>query len=231
MRRSFYTIISVYLLMLIIFFAGCNTNQKVIISENQVKIPLIVDVSHPIAGADISFENTSGLVFTNYEPSDAIRQASFTPIVEKNGKTRLGFYSIDNIFLPTNSKLDMGYLIFEYSGGKQSVTLTEIKLIEVVDKDTTNSEILITKIVNIDGNNNSYIWIIAAAILVMLIAISIIIINRKKLTNGLTKELDSELDSEFDSELDSEFDSELDSEFDSELDSELVSELDSEKED
>ena len=136
--------------------------------ENVVKAPLVVDLSHAIAGADIAFEYSSGLTFVEYERSEAVKSALLTPVVEKNGTTHLGFYWDSNVYEPQDSKLDMGYLVFEYNGtDAQTVTLTEIKLIEVVDKDTTNSEILAAKVIRIGragGGMNPVMWIVIAVV-------------------------------------------------------------------
>jgi len=107
----------------------------------QVRVPLVADISNSVAGAQFAFLYTDGLSFAAYEPSDAVKNGSLTPVVEKNGTTHLGFFSGFNIFAPQNGKLDMGYLVFDYTGqDRQSVTILEIELVEIVDNNTTANE-------------------------------------------------------------------------------------------
>ena len=111
--------------------------------KGEVRVPIVLSVPHAIAGAEFEFTYTSGLRFVAFEKSETVRSASTTPVVEKNGNTYFGFYHGSNDFVPENGVLDVGYLIFEYSGEpKQSLTVTEAKYVQVVDKATTNSKII-----------------------------------------------------------------------------------------
>ncbi|MCL2150366.1 MAG: hypothetical protein FWH51_05550 [Dehalococcoidia bacterium] len=111
--------------------------------EHQVRVPLVLDLSHAIAGAEFAFEYSNGLVFVAYEKSAAVSSAATTPVVTKGKETRLGFYNTDNRYAPSGGKLDTGFLVFSYAGsGTESVTLSEIKLVQVIDQDTTHSEFL-----------------------------------------------------------------------------------------
>ncbi|MCL2135318.1 MAG: hypothetical protein FWH37_07195 [Candidatus Bathyarchaeota archaeon] len=148
---SIFLVLVVFLLMYVVPVSFGAT-----ISERQVKVPLFVDLSSAIAGAEFAFEYSSGLEFVSYEKSGTVFSAVTTPIVVKNGQTYLGFYNVDNRYAPTNGKLDMGYLIFNCSDdASQYVTLTEIKLVRVVDNDTTRSEFLAPVEIKISPENNT----------------------------------------------------------------------------
>ena len=124
-------------------------------NEGQMQVPLVVDVSHAIAGVEFVFEYSAGLEFVSYEKSTVVSSALNTPVVVKNGRTYLGFYNVDNRYVPENGKLDAGYLIFNrLSNDSQVVKLTEIKLVQVIDKDTTRSELLAPVEINIASENN-----------------------------------------------------------------------------
>ena len=111
--------------------------------SQQTRVPLSVEISHNIAGVQIKFAYTEGLVFVKYEQSQAVAAGAATPIVEKDGFTILGFFSGANIFAPQNGVLDLGNLVFEIAGeDAQTVTVSEIKLVELIDSETTSDEIL-----------------------------------------------------------------------------------------
>jgi len=113
------------------------------INERQVKVPLVIDVSYAIAGAQFTFEYSSGLEFVSYEKSEVVSSALTTPVVVKNGYTSVGFYNADNKYAPKDGKLDVGYLVFNcLNDDSQKVTLTEIKLVQIVDNGETRSEFL-----------------------------------------------------------------------------------------
>jgi hypothetical protein len=109
----------------------------------EVRVPISLEVPYAVAGAEFEISYTSGLTFLSFEKSEAIASAATTPVVEKNGSTYLGFYTANNDYVPVDGWLDVGYLIFLDSGEPgQSVTVTEAKYVQVIDKDTTDSEIL-----------------------------------------------------------------------------------------
>ena len=140
LRKSISFII---ILCLSIFLPLCVTAGNIEVEPNaqQVRIPLTVDLSNVIAGAQIAFSHTDGLSFVEYEQSEAVKAGLLTPVVEKNDAINLGFFSGENIFAPHNGKLDMGYLIFDYVGQTdESVTVAGIELVWVIDKNNTQSE-------------------------------------------------------------------------------------------
>lgn len=184
MSRYLKLLIYGFALLLSIFLASCSSNDTltVKIGENLVKAPLVIDVSHAIAGADIAFEYSSGLTFIEYEQSATVQSALLTPVVEKDGATHLGFFKEANEYTPQDSKLDIGYLVFEYTGkDAQIVTLTEVKLVEVIDKDTTSSEIIegIKIKIGREGGVSPIIWIAVAIVIILLGTVGVIIKNKK----------------------------------------------------
>jgi hypothetical protein len=127
-----------------------------VIDEYQVKVPLTIDLSHAIAGVQFTFEYSTGLEFVSYEKSAAVSSALTTPVVVKDGYTHFGFYNTDNKYAPTDDKLNVGYLVFNcFNDDSQQVTLTEIKLVQVIDDDTTRSEFLAPVTIKVSPENGS----------------------------------------------------------------------------
>jgi hypothetical protein len=126
------------------------------INEQQVKVPLVIDLSYTIAGAQFTFEYSSGLAFVSYEKSEAVSSALTTPVVVKNGYTSAGFYNADNKYVPKDGKLDAGYLVFNcLNDDSQKVTLTEIKLVQIVNNGETRSEFLAPVEIKVSPENSS----------------------------------------------------------------------------
>jgi len=126
------------------------------INEQQVKVPLVIDLSYTIAGAQFTFEYSTGLEFVSYEKSTAVSSALTTPVVVKNGYTSVGFYNADNKYVPENGKLDVGYLVFNcLNDNSQKVTLTEIKLVQIVNNGETRSEFLAPVEIKVSPENSS----------------------------------------------------------------------------
>ena len=127
-----------------LFLVGAMPTDSQEASEpEQIRVPLSAEISYDIAGAQFKFSYTDGLVFVGYEKSPAVDAGSSIPEVEKDGFTYRGFYSGSNIFAPQNGSLDMGYLVFEKTGeGAQTVTISEIKLVELIDNETTRDVII-----------------------------------------------------------------------------------------
>jgi hypothetical protein len=126
-----------------------------VVDDCQVKVPLVIDLSSGIAGVQFAFEYSTGLEFVSYEKSDAVSSALTTPVVVKNGYTNLGFYNSDNRYVPENGKLDMGYLVFNcLNDNSQQVTLSEIKLVQVVSDGSTRSEFLAPVEIKVSPENN-----------------------------------------------------------------------------
>jgi len=147
---SFLLVSAVFLLMVIVPVSFSDA-----INERQVKIPLVIDLPYAIAGAEFTFTYSTGLEFVSYEKSAVVSSALVTPVVVKNGHTYLGFYNADNRYVSENGKLDMGYLVFNcLTDTPQQVVLTETKLVQVVDSDTTRSEILAPVEIKISSENN-----------------------------------------------------------------------------
>jgi len=126
------------------------------LNERQVKVPLVIDLSYAIAGAQFTFEYSSGLEFVSHEKSEVVSSALTTPVVVKNGYTSVGFYNADNKYVPKDGKLDVGYLVFDcLNNGSQKVTLTEIKLVQIVDNGETRSEFLAPVEIKVSPENSS----------------------------------------------------------------------------
>jgi hypothetical protein len=112
-------------------------------AAEEIKVPVTIALSHPIAGAQFKFHHTDGLEFVSFERSNAVRSAIMTPAVAKDGNIHIGFFGRDNGFIPQNGELDAGYLVFSYDGAPdQTLAMTEVKLVEVIDKDNTRSELI-----------------------------------------------------------------------------------------
>ena len=74
----------------------------------------------------------------------------------KNGYTSVGFYNADNKYVPKDGKLDVGYLVFNcLNDDSQKVTLTEIKLAQIVDNGETRSEFLAPVEIKVLPENSS----------------------------------------------------------------------------
>ncbi|MDR2708154.1 MAG: hypothetical protein LBB87_05365 [Nitrososphaerota archaeon] len=129
--------------------------------ECQVQVPLIIDLSHAIAGAQFTFEYSAGLEFVSYEKSAAVSSALITPVVVKNGYTHLGFYNADNLYGPKDGKLDIGCLVFNcLNDVSQKVALTEIKLVQVVNGGETRSEFLAPVEFQVSSENGSTVMLV-----------------------------------------------------------------------
>ena len=109
----------------------------------EVRVPVAISLSHPIAGAQFKFRHTDGLEFVSFERSEVVQSAMMTPTVARDGNIHIGFFSRENSFVPSGGELNAGQLIFNYSGATgQTIAMTEVKLVEVIDKDTTKSELI-----------------------------------------------------------------------------------------
>jgi hypothetical protein len=132
-----------------------NTNTIPVSADSdtrQIQVPIVVDLTYAIAGAEFAFEYTSGLSFITYQKSEAVSSALVTPDVVKNGSTYLGFYNTTNRYAPSNGRLDLGTFIFNYSGNnKETVYLSQIKIVTVIDSDTTESRFLEPREYSIEG--------------------------------------------------------------------------------
>jgi len=133
------------MVMVLVFGASVLAAEIEVDPETkEVRIPLVVDVTKSVAGAQLSFSYTDGLEFIAYEQSASVISGSQTPTVERDGLTHIGFFSGSNEYEPVDGKLDIGYLVFAYiEDGDQSVSITEIKLVSLNEDNTeTLSEIL-----------------------------------------------------------------------------------------
>gem|GEM_PF-1029568 len=151
--RSITILLAVFLVMNVIPVSfGTALNDD----SGQVQVPLVVDVSYAVAGIEFAFEYSSGLEFVSYEKSPVVSSAINTPVVVRDGRTYLGFYNVDNRYVPENGKLDCGHLIFNRSSNdSQSVKLIEIKLVQIIDKDTTRSTLLAPVEIKISPESNT----------------------------------------------------------------------------
>jgi len=146
---SIFLVTAVFLLLSVV-----SVSFGAVVDECTVQVPLVIDLSHVIAGAQFAFEYSTGLEFVSYEKSEAVFSALTTPVVVKNGYTYLGFYNVDNRYAPENGKLDMGYLVFNcLNDDSQQVTMTEIKLVQVGDDGTTRSEFLAPVEIKVSSEN------------------------------------------------------------------------------
>ena len=146
---SIFLVTAVFLLLSVV-----SVSFGAVVDECTVQVPLVIDLSHVIAGAQFAFEYSAGLEFVSYEKSEAVFSALTTPVVVKNGYTYLGFYNVDNRYAPENGKLDMGYLVFNcLNDDSQQVTMTEIKLVQVGDDGTTRSEFLAPVEIKVSSEN------------------------------------------------------------------------------
>ena len=178
-------------LMLILVVACCASDESYVLASDdnssveEVKVPVSIHTSKSIAGAEFKFSYTDQLTFVSFEKSEDIMSASLTPVVEKDGSTHLGFYTANNDYKPQLGKIEVGYLIFEYAGDiNQSVTIEEVKMVEVIDKDNTNSEVQnLNKTIGIPLSpldSDLSIWVIASIVAVVLIAIVVIVARLRK---------------------------------------------------
>lgn len=159
-------------------------------ASTQERVPITVSVSSPVAGVEVECEMTPGLKLSSFERSDAVGTASITPIVEKNGKTYFGIFMAENNCVPEKGKLDIGTLIFDYSGAEnQSVTITSVKFVTVIDKDNVESTTIITDdsigvptTGGLDvGGSNLLLWVL---IVVAVVIIVVVIILARKNSNA-----------------------------------------------
>ena len=136
--------LTVLLFAIFCFSPNANASESEHNEPKEVRVPITLEVPHAIAGAEFEIECTAGLKLISLEKSETIATAYTTPIVEKNGKTYFGFYQGSNDYEPGNGVLDIGFLVFEHSEEPgQYILVTEAKYVQVIDKDNTNSEVLI----------------------------------------------------------------------------------------
>ena len=162
--------------------------------SEEVRIPVTISLSHPIAGAQFEFRHTDGLEFVSFERSAIVQSAIMTPTVAKDGNIHIGFFGRENSFVPSGGELNAGQLVFNYSGATgQTVAMTEVKLVEVIDQDNTKSE-LITDIYEIqiplsDGEGMRIgfeersipvLWITVAVVAVVLFCVACVVIIRQR---------------------------------------------------
>jgi hypothetical protein len=125
-----------------------------VVNDCQVHVPLVIDLSYAVAGVQFTFEYSAGLEFVSYEKSSAVSSALTTPVVVKNGYTYLGFYNADNLYAPKDGKLDAGYLVFNcLTDDSQQVTLTEIKLVQIVDDGATRNAFVAPVEIKVSSGN------------------------------------------------------------------------------
>ena len=130
------------ILALVMIFSSVNALAITVdVGVTEVKIPVIIDLTYSVAGVELSFEYTSGLQFVSYEAASSLQGATELPDVVENGRTIVGFYGSDNRFAPQGGQLNIGTLVFSYTGNDaQTVTVVETGIIKLLDKDTTERE-------------------------------------------------------------------------------------------
>ena len=122
-------------------FADTDNTVTVAAGATEVTISLACTTGKgALAGVQFAIEYTPGLEFEKFETQPGI-SATLTPAIEKNGKTYIGFYAGSNTFVPVENTLLLGYLAFAYTGEEtQTIEITELKLVRLIDSDTTESE-------------------------------------------------------------------------------------------
>ena len=142
--KTFSVLVAVLLFSIYCFSPKVYASASELNVTKEVRVPITLEVPHAIAGAEFEIECTAGLKLISLEKSETIATAYTTPKVEKNGKTYFGFYQESNDYEPGNGVLDIGFLVFEHSEEPgQYILVTEAKYVQVIDKDNTNSEVLI----------------------------------------------------------------------------------------
>ena len=112
------------------------------IGDIEVRVPLNAATTRGnIAGVQFAVSCPSGLAFLNFEPSQALASAAETPLVNRDGKTYLGFFAGENSIAPVDNTIFLGFLVFAYTGNAPlTFEITELKLVRLIDIVTTNSE-------------------------------------------------------------------------------------------
>jgi len=194
----------------VIFPAAALADNRVVAEPDaqEVKIPLVVDLTDSIAGVQFGFSYSDGLIFTDYERSVAVIAGSMTPSIEKDGVTYMGFFEGANVFAPQGGKLDLGYLVFAYTeSSDQSVTITEVMLVTLGDGSTSDVKLHPGTITvsrtgsstgvslspgavqtptqeppteEPDSGSSFPWWIIVAAVVVVAAVIALLVTNQKK---------------------------------------------------
>ena len=80
--------------------------------SEEIKVPVAISLSHPIAGAQFKFKHTDGLEFVSFERSAIAQSALMTPTVARDGNINIGFFGRENSFVPSGGELNAGQLIF-----------------------------------------------------------------------------------------------------------------------
>jgi hypothetical protein len=92
----------------------------------EVKIPLALESASVIAGAEIAFNQSSGLEYVRFEPTSGAENPLKTTA---NGATWIGFFSATNRYRPSGGSLTFGNLVFRYDGDEsEQVTISETRL-------------------------------------------------------------------------------------------------------
>jgi hypothetical protein len=113
----------------------------------EVSIPIVlVTGSEAIAGAELEFTFSEGLEYLRYQQADGIENplSSFV-----DGTQFVGFFSLDNRYVPAHERLSFGSLVFSYTGSQaQTISVNEIKL-HTKTGSGTNTEVTTKKTTNI----------------------------------------------------------------------------------
>jgi hypothetical protein len=100
----------------------------------EVHVPITLPVSEAIAGGEIEFNQSEGLVYLRFEPASGVKNPVKATV---DDKTYVGFFSSGNEFKPVDGALSMGDLVFRYTGNaSEQITLSMIKLHTKVDTGT-----------------------------------------------------------------------------------------------
>ena len=112
-------------------------------TTNELRVPLdLITGNGAFAGLQFTVELSGGITFTKYDRSATTFNSASPVQTSKNGKLYLGVFSDSNNISPkSNGELHLGDLVFGYTGSAPvSVTISEFKLVRLVNKDTTSSE-------------------------------------------------------------------------------------------
>ena len=135
------------LLTCIVFVLGVSATTmaetfRVPDGATHVSIPVWLTTRQgAFAGAQFTVEGVPGFDSVRLELSSATRTASLIS-AERDGKHTIGFYSAANNYAPgAEMSIYLGNVIFDYSiTGSRTINFSAVKVVRVVDKDTTSEE-------------------------------------------------------------------------------------------
>ena len=92
MEKGFWTnfrpVVCLFFCLLLIF----SLSAAAVAAAEEIKVPVTISLTHPIAGAQFQFRHTDGLEFVSFERSEAVKAAMMTPTVARDGNIHIGFF-------------------------------------------------------------------------------------------------------------------------------------------